>query len=65
MFAEHMLQAAELAALFFCQPSGGPAVQEGKPSAKKRADGHAAEEATFKELVMHWQDWSPTENNVP
>eukprot|EP00959_Pyramimonas_sp_CCMP1952_P005432 114548-Pyramimonas_sp.AAC.1 len=25
--SEHMFKAAELAALFFCQPSGGPAVQ--------------------------------------
>eukprot|EP00959_Pyramimonas_sp_CCMP1952_P084965 1776608-Pyramimonas_sp.AAC.1 len=31
----------------------------------KRADGYTAEEATFKELAMYWQDWSPTENNVP
>eukprot|EP00959_Pyramimonas_sp_CCMP1952_P241137 5039601-Pyramimonas_sp.AAC.1 len=23
------------------------------------------EEATIDELVMHWQGWSPTENNVP
>eukprot|EP00959_Pyramimonas_sp_CCMP1952_P332620 6965203-Pyramimonas_sp.AAC.1 len=28
MFTEHMLKAARLAALFFCQPSGGPAVAE-------------------------------------
>eukprot|EP00959_Pyramimonas_sp_CCMP1952_P069935 1460197-Pyramimonas_sp.AAC.1 len=49
MFGEHIFKAAKLAALLFCQPSGGPAVQGGSPSAKKRADGHTAEEATFKE----------------
>eukprot|EP00959_Pyramimonas_sp_CCMP1952_P085843 1795606-Pyramimonas_sp.AAC.1 len=62
---EHMFKAAKLAVLFFCQRSGGPAAQGGSPSTKKRADGYTAEEATFKELEMYRQDWSPTENNVP
>eukprot|EP00959_Pyramimonas_sp_CCMP1952_P320239 6701678-Pyramimonas_sp.AAC.1 len=65
IFAEHMFKAAKLAALFLCQLSGGPAVQEGNPSPSKRADGYTAEEASLKELVLHWRDWSPTENNVP
>eukprot|EP00959_Pyramimonas_sp_CCMP1952_P025025 525130-Pyramimonas_sp.AAC.1 len=65
MCVEHMFKAAKLAALFFCQPSGGPAVQGGNPSTKKRADGYTMEEATIDELVMHWPDKSPTENNVP
>eukprot|EP00959_Pyramimonas_sp_CCMP1952_P399759 8376271-Pyramimonas_sp.AAC.1 len=66
--AEHVFKAAKLAALFFCQPSGGPAAQGGGTSEKTRAersDGYTLEEATIDELVMHWQDWSPTEDNVP
>eukprot|EP00959_Pyramimonas_sp_CCMP1952_P017261 366460-Pyramimonas_sp.AAC.1 len=38
MCVEHMFKAAKLAVLFFCQPSGGQAVQRGTPSTKKRAD---------------------------
>eukprot|EP00959_Pyramimonas_sp_CCMP1952_P420720 8812771-Pyramimonas_sp.AAC.1 len=60
-----MLKAARLAALLLCQPSGGPAAAGGKPSTNRRDDGHTAEEATFRELVKHWQEWSPPENNVP
>eukprot|EP00959_Pyramimonas_sp_CCMP1952_P135869 2842382-Pyramimonas_sp.AAC.1 len=60
-----MLKAARLAALFFCQPSGGPAVAGGKPATNRRDGGHTAEEATFRELVKHWHEWSPTEYNVP
>eukprot|EP00959_Pyramimonas_sp_CCMP1952_P229745 4803299-Pyramimonas_sp.AAC.1 len=60
-----MFKAAKLAALFFCQPSGGPAAQGGGTSKKTRADGYALGEATIDELVLHWQDWSPTEDNVP
>eukprot|EP00959_Pyramimonas_sp_CCMP1952_P172129 3596633-Pyramimonas_sp.AAC.1 len=49
--AEHMFKAAKLAALFFCQPSGGPAVRGGGPSKETRADGYTVEEATIDELV--------------
>eukprot|EP00959_Pyramimonas_sp_CCMP1952_P423864 8878737-Pyramimonas_sp.AAC.1 len=60
-----MFKTAKLAALFFCQPSGGSAVQGGSVTWATRADGYAAQEATVNELVMYWQDWSPVEGNVP
>eukprot|EP00959_Pyramimonas_sp_CCMP1952_P297464 6223106-Pyramimonas_sp.AAC.2 len=63
--AEHMLKAAKLAALFFCRPPGGAAVQGGIITRAKRADEYTSQEATISELVMYWQDWSPTEGNVP
>eukprot|EP00959_Pyramimonas_sp_CCMP1952_P225397 4713808-Pyramimonas_sp.AAC.1 len=63
--AEHMFKAAKLAALLFCQPADGAAVQEGSATKTKRADGYTSPEATINELVMRWQDWSPTEGNVP
>eukprot|EP00959_Pyramimonas_sp_CCMP1952_P011643 244529-Pyramimonas_sp.AAC.1 len=62
--AEHMFMAAKFAALFFCHTPGGPAVQGGGTSKKTRAAGQTLEEATIDELVMYWQDWSPTEDNV-
>eukprot|EP00959_Pyramimonas_sp_CCMP1952_P150709 3154028-Pyramimonas_sp.AAC.1 len=39
IFAEHMFKAAEFAALFFCQPAGGPAVQGGKHRRRKEPMG--------------------------
>eukprot|EP00959_Pyramimonas_sp_CCMP1952_P046722 975958-Pyramimonas_sp.AAC.1 len=63
--AEHVFMTAKLAALFFCQPSGGPAVQGGGITQTKRADGYTLQEAAVNEPVMHWQDWGPTEGNVP
>eukprot|EP00959_Pyramimonas_sp_CCMP1952_P354651 7429080-Pyramimonas_sp.AAC.1 len=63
--AEHTFKAAKLAALFFCQPSGGAPVQGGSITKTKRVDGYTSQEATISELVMYWQDWSPTEGNVP
>eukprot|EP00959_Pyramimonas_sp_CCMP1952_P208074 4352675-Pyramimonas_sp.AAC.1 len=26
---------------------------------------YAKQEANVQDLIMHWQDWSPTEGNVP
>eukprot|EP00959_Pyramimonas_sp_CCMP1952_P017796 377671-Pyramimonas_sp.AAC.1 len=63
--AVHMTKAAKLAASFFCQPSGGPAVQGGGTPKTKRADGYTLQEATIDELVMYWQDWILTEGDVP
>eukprot|EP00959_Pyramimonas_sp_CCMP1952_P217668 4552407-Pyramimonas_sp.AAC.1 len=63
--AEYMFKTAKLAALFFCQPSGGSAVQGISITRATRADGYTAQEATVDELVMYWQDWSPVEGNVP
>ena len=53
LFVEQMMKAAKLAALFFCQPSGGPAVAEGAPSHDRRDDGHTRVEASFDEQVKY------------
>ena len=40
IFVEQLMKAVKLAALFFSQASGGPAVAEGSPSRDRRGDGH-------------------------
>eukprot|EP00959_Pyramimonas_sp_CCMP1952_P040575 848533-Pyramimonas_sp.AAC.1 len=57
MFEDHMLKAAELAALFLCRPSGGAAVQ-GPGLAGQTQDGGCAQvEASFDEMEPHWIEW--------
>eukprot|EP00959_Pyramimonas_sp_CCMP1952_P338286 7084077-Pyramimonas_sp.AAC.1 len=60
-----MTKTAELAVLFFCQPSGGSAVRDGHITCATREDGHAKQEADIKDLVMHWQGWAPAVGNIP
>eukprot|EP00959_Pyramimonas_sp_CCMP1952_P457273 9474634-Pyramimonas_sp.AAC.1 len=60
-----MIKTAKLAVLLFCQPAGGSAVGDGRIKCPVREDGHAKQEAKVRDLVMHWQDWSPAEGNIP
>eukprot|EP00959_Pyramimonas_sp_CCMP1952_P042483 888358-Pyramimonas_sp.AAC.1 len=63
--AEYMTKTAKLAALFFCQPSGGSAARSGNVPGATRADGYAQQGATINELVMYWQNWAPSIGDIP
>ena len=70
LFTHHMLATAKLAALFFCQPAGGPAVPpafggKGNPSADRRDDGYTRKEASFDERVRYWANWCPAAGSLP
>eukprot|EP00959_Pyramimonas_sp_CCMP1952_P075881 1586065-Pyramimonas_sp.AAC.1 len=54
-----MIRTAKLAVLFFGQPSGGSAVWDGHIKCPAGEGGCARQEAKVRDLVMHWQDWSP------
>eukprot|EP00959_Pyramimonas_sp_CCMP1952_P418727 8771656-Pyramimonas_sp.AAC.1 len=43
--ADYMVRTAKLAILFFCQPSGGSAVRDGRIKCAAREDGHAKQES--------------------
>eukprot|EP00959_Pyramimonas_sp_CCMP1952_P132737 2775361-Pyramimonas_sp.AAC.1 len=60
--ADPMMEAAQLAARLFCQPSGGSAAQGWTCESELRADGFAKTEATYEEHVRHWTKWCPIEN---
>jgi hypothetical protein len=63
--ADYTIKAAELAVLFFCQPSGGSAVRDGHITCSTREDGYARRGADIKDLVMYWQGWAPAAGNIP
>eukprot|EP00959_Pyramimonas_sp_CCMP1952_P368062 7710185-Pyramimonas_sp.AAC.1 len=65
MFEDHVQKAAKLAAWFFCQPSGGAAVQEAGYVGPTLADGCAKVEATCDEMVPYWIQWCPTGLGAP
>eukprot|EP00959_Pyramimonas_sp_CCMP1952_P345693 7239592-Pyramimonas_sp.AAC.1 len=63
--ADHLTKAAQLAAWFSCQPSGGSAAQGWACENELRADGLAKTEATYEEHASYWTNWCPTENGAP
>eukprot|EP00959_Pyramimonas_sp_CCMP1952_P018912 399539-Pyramimonas_sp.AAC.1 len=63
--ADYMIKTAKLAVLFFCQPSRGSAVWDGRIKCATSEDGYAEQEAKVQDLAMYWQDWSPEEGKIP